>query len=168
MTSYLLLIDHETDGRRCDVTPVFRDYTEFAALVNDLSARFDGVTLDLVAGIDSLGFILGTALAMHFRKGFVTVRKGGKLPVQWDRVEFVDYSGQPKSLELRPGAIEPGAHVLLVDEWIETGAQAKAAIALIEGQGGVISGIATIGADRNENTRPLFEKYNLQAIGPIE
>jgi adenine phosphoribosyltransferase len=89
-TDYLQLIDIQTPGPRCDVTPVFADPAAFAALVDDLAARFADTAFDAVAGIDALGFILGTALAWHAKRGFVPVRKGGKLPVAVDQVDFVD------------------------------------------------------------------------------
>lgn len=163
-TNYLQLIDKHTLGPRYDVTPLFADHEAFTALVEDLSKPFETIQFDMVAGIDALGFILGTALALRFRKGFLPIRKGGKLPVKADISHFVDYTGQEKSLELRAETIRPGTRVLVVDEWIETGAQVKAAIELIEGQGGVVVGIATIGMDDNEATRPLLEGYNCYAI----
>lgn len=160
MSSYLHLIDHNTRGPRCDVTPIFADHDAFSALVEDLGGHFDGTRFDLVAGIDALGFILGTALAVRAGVGFVPIRKGGKLPVECDSVGFVDYSGEAKSLEVRRDAIEPSARVLVVDEWIETGAQVMSAIELIERQGGVVAGVATINIDDNEATRTLRQKYD--------
>ncbi|HKP53789.1 MAG TPA: phosphoribosyltransferase family protein [Chloroflexia bacterium] len=157
MTNYLQLIDTNTHGPRYDVTPLFSDHEAFTALIADLSRPFDASDFDVVAGIDALGFILGTAVALRFRKGFIPIRKGGKLPVEVDTCAFVDYTGQEKSLELRADAIKQGTRVLIVDEWIETGAQVKAAIQLIESQGGVIAGIAAINIDDNEATRPLLE-----------
>ena len=136
MTDYRDLIDTATDGPRYDVTPLFADYDAFAQLVSDLLYPFRENQFDCVVGIDALGFILGTAVAIHSKKAFVPIRKGGKLPVVSDAIGFVDYTDQVKSLELRKGAIEPGTRVLLVDEWIETGSQVKAAVELIEGQGG--------------------------------
>jgi adenine phosphoribosyltransferase len=121
--------------------------------------------IDLVAGIDALGFVLGGALAFHLGKGFLAVRKAGKLPGPARRASFVDYTGQEKGLELRPGLVRAGVRVLVVDEWIETGAQVRAAIQLLTAQGAVIAGIAAIWADRNERTRPLFDAYNVQALG---
>jgi len=94
MTSYLHLIDRDTHGPRYDVTPLFADYEAFTALVEDLSRPFDANDFDVVAGIDALGFILGTALALRFRKGFIPIRKGGKLPVEVDTCHFIDYTGQ--------------------------------------------------------------------------
>ncbi len=164
MKDYLRLIDTHTRGPRCDVTPLFSDTAAFSALVSDLVAPFDAAEIDLVAGIDALGFILGTAIAIRLGRGFIPIRKGGKLPVQADRVDFVDYTGQSKSLELRAGAVQPEAKILLVDEWIETGAQVKAAAQLIARQGGILAGITSISMDLNEKTRPLLQTYHCHAI----
>lgn len=164
MIDYRSLIDTRTQGPRNDVTPLFTDYAAFSALLDDLTAPFAAASYDLVAGIDALGFILGTAVAVRSRKGFLALRKGGKLPGKTDTAYFVDYSGHPKTLEMRLEAIPPGTRVLIVDEWIETGAQAKAAIELIERQGGVIVGVATIGMNNNADTRVLVEQYNAHAV----
>jgi adenine phosphoribosyltransferase len=164
MKKYLDLIDVHTRGRRNDVTPLFADPAAFSELVTDLETPFEASDIDLVAGIDALGFILGTAISIRLGKGLLTVRKGGKLPVQADRVEFVDYTGQTKSLELRSGILQPGTRVLLVDEWIETGAQVKAAIQLIQRQGGIVAGIAAINMDINKHTKPLLEKYRCHTV----
>jgi adenine phosphoribosyltransferase len=164
--TYLKLIDVDTQGPRCDVTPLFRDFAAFSALVEDLVGLTGAVECDLVAGIDALGFILGTALALRLRKGFVPIRKGGKLPVPAERAEFVDYSGTRKSLELRQDALVAGDRVLVVDEWIETGAQARAAIHLIEARGGVVAGIASIHIDANERTREMTERFRCFHVWP--
>ena len=137
--AYLDLIDCGAGGPRCDVTPLFLNYTAFASLVADLAGHFD-VAPDCVAGIDALGFILGTALALHWRVGFAAIRKAGKLPGAADQESFVDYTGQPKGLELR------------------------AAAALVERQGGVVVGIAAIHIDLNDATRRLMAQYNCQAL----
>ena len=164
MSSYLNLIDINTKGPRYDVTPLFADFESFSALVEDLLAQFNTDAFDYVAGIDALGFILGTAISFRALKGFIPIRKGGKLPVETLSVHFVDYSGQEKSLEMRVDAIKPGARVLLVDEWIETGAQVNAAIELIESQQGVIVGVATINIDENKETEKLRKKYKCYAV----
>jgi len=164
MSDYLALIDTHTAGPRYDVTPLFADFAAFAELVGDLCSQLGDVEIDAVAGIDALGFILGTAVALARRVGFITVRKGGKLPVRADTAEFVDYTGQRKALELRKGAVKAGMRVLVVDEWIETGAQVGAAIGLIEGQGGVVAGLATINIDGNPHTRSLLERYRCFSV----
>jgi len=162
--NYLNLIDVATKGPRNDVTPLFADYEALSALVKDLLTGFADIPFDHIAGIDALGFILGSAMAMRSHTGFIPIRKGGKLPVAADRVDFVDYTGENKSLELRVNAIHEGQRVLLADEWVETGAQVSAAIKLIEGQGGIVVGIAAIAIDNNERTRRLKERYRCWSV----
>jgi len=122
------------------------------------------VGIDAVVAIDALGFILGTAIAERLGVGLVPVRKEGKLPVPTERVEFVDYSGQRKALEMRPDALKPGMSVLIVDEWVETGAQVKAAIALVERLGAHVRGIATIWMDRNASTDVLRRDHTVHSV----
>ena len=157
--NYLALIDTETSGSRYDVTPLFADYAAFTAVVNDLAGPFMDEEVDLVAGIDALGFILGTAVALRLKKGFLAIRKGGKLPVEVNRVAFVDYTGRQKALEIRTDALKAGLNVLLVDEWVETGAQVKAAVELVEMMDGRIAGIAAINMDDNKATQQLRQQY---------
>ena len=158
MRDYLQLIDTNTTGR-CDVTPIFTDAAAFLQLVTDLAAPFTGMEFEYVAGIDALGFILGTAVALHLQKRFIPIRKGGKLPVPVVSRQFADYTGEEKTLELRTDLLQPGDRVLLVDEWIETGAQVNAAIALLEELQGRVIGVATINIDLNPVTRKLREEY---------
>jgi adenine phosphoribosyltransferase len=164
MKDYLRLIDTETPGPRCDVTPLFTDREALQALVVDLARPFENIDFDYVAGIDALGFILGTALAMHLSKGFIAIRKGGRLPVPVVARNFVDYTGKEKTLELRTDILKNGDRVLLVDEWIETGAQVTAAISLLEKQGAEVIGIATINIDENPETQIITRQYYCHAI----
>ena len=168
MKSYIRLIDTRTQGNRNDVTPIFADHDAFAALVEDLVQPFSGKDLDCVAGIDALGFILGVAVAMRLGVGFVPLRKGGKLPVAVDAADFIDYTGQSKRLELRKDAIRPGQRVLLVDEWVETGAQVSAGADLIERHGAIVTGIATINMDDNAQTRSLRQRYFCHSVWQSE
>ena len=159
-TAYEQYIDKETTGRY-DVTPLFSDATAFSSLIDDLGKPFSD--FDKVAGLDALGFIIGGALAQKEKVGFIPIRKGGKLPgKEVLRTSFVDYTGKEKSFELNKKTIKKGEKVLLVDEWIETGAQMKAAISLIEKAGGVVAGISVLSAD--EKVKNLFEKYTFHAI----
>jgi len=147
MKDFLAAIDRQTTGNRCDVTPLFAEADAFSTLVDHLIAQTSALKFDRIAAIDALGFILGAAIATRLGKGLIALRKGEKLPLAAMREEFVDYTGQSKSLEMRPDILRPDERMLLVDEWIETGAQARAAIKLIERAGGAVAGIATINAD---------------------
>ena len=164
---YLALIDRsKLHYKRSDVTPIFADPAAFAALVGDLVAPFRDAGVQRVVGTDALGFIVGTAVALRLGVGFVPVRKAGKLPVKKETAAFRDYSGEEKSLELRADPWPAGTRVLLVDEWIETGTQARAAAELVERAGGVIVGIAAIAFRRNERTAPLWERYRCHGLWP--
>ncbi len=144
---YLRLIDSDTSGNRADVTPLFADAIAFRRAVRDLLAQARESDFSVVAGIDALGFILGAALAMEAGTGFVPVRKAGKLPVATDSIGFDDYDGVHKTLEIRHGVLGSGDRVLVVDEWIETGAQVLATTSLLEARGASVAGIATIHCD---------------------
>lgn len=164
MKQYLRWIDRDTIGNRYDVTPLFSHHADFNALVDDLVECTAGTTVDLVACIDALGFILGTAIARKLEVGILPVRKGGKLPVESDRTAFRDYTGQDKQLEIRRDILSQGSRVLIVDEWIETGAQVSAAITLIESHGAIVAGIATINMDDNEKTRQISSRYKVYTV----
>jgi len=164
MKPYLKAIDTRTDGPRYDVTPLFGDRKAFKILVSDLAAPFRKVRIDAVACIDALGFILGTAVAVELGKRIVPLRKTGKLPVPADRSSFRDYTGKQKGLELRKDAVQPGERILLVDEWIETGAQINAAVRLIQKQKGEIAGIVAINMDRNQSTDLIRTQHLVHTV----
>lgn len=157
MKRYLQLIDRETTGNRCDVTPLFADPAAFSEMLDDLLDLTASVEFDFVLGVDALGFILGTGLALRSRRGLVVARKGGKLPVAANSVSFVDYTGQSKALELRKDALPKGARVLIADEWVETGAQVKAVIQLVQDAGAAVAGIVAIKI--NPDADPALREY---------
>ena len=76
MKAYSKLINTDTEGPRCDITPLFSDHEAFSNVISDLSKYLTDLDFDYVAGIDALGFILGTGVALHFRKGKLAIRKG--------------------------------------------------------------------------------------------
>ena len=138
----------------------------FRATVDDLVAPFDPDDIDVVAGFDAMGFVLGAAIAVRLGKGFLTLRKAGKLPVEADAVEFLNYSGRTQDMEMRTPAFRPGTRVLLVDQWVETGGTMGAGIRLVERQRGVVAGIATVCIEENERTRRLRERYRCSTSVP--
>ena len=145
------------------MAPIFADPNAFAELTSDLVAPFIDAKPTVVAAIDALGFVLGSALALHLKVPLLLIRKGGKLPTAVDSESFVDYSGIKKSLELTKHSVPPGARVLVVDEWVETGAQAQAAANLIERQGAEVVGIVAVNIDDTPGTRELASKYRCKS-----
>ena len=164
--TYLRLINTNTGGPRNDITPLFGDFRAFRKLIEDFRVGLKDIEFDQIAGIDALGFVLGTALAWRLKKGFVPIRKNGKLPVPSHAVSFADYSGQKKGLEIARHALKRGLKFLLVDDWIETGSQIKAAIKIIEGRGAQVAGIATLHVDKGPKTDFLYKKYKVFSIMP--
>lgn len=161
---YLELIDTNTLGQRNDVTPLFADPVAFSSLIDDLAELACDLDFEVVAGIDALGFILASALALKLGKALIPIRKRGKLPVKVDRESFEDYSGIEKSLEVRRGAFKDFINVLIVDEWVETGAQVAAAATLIERQGAHVAGIVSIALNDTGGVRALRERYRMFSL----
>jgi adenine phosphoribosyltransferase len=159
---YLALI--VSGSGRCDVTPLFADGPAFQALIDDMLALVADLDYELVAGIDGLGFVLGAAMAARTARGFVAIRKGGRLPVPAERVAFVDYTGREKELEVQRDVPWGGARVLIVDEWIETGAQMRAAASLLARHGATVTALVTIHCDDNPETELLSREFPLLAL----
>ena len=158
-------IDTETIGRY-DLTPLFHDRSVFAQLIEELAEPFRDET-DVVVGLEALGFILGSAVAFSIGSAFVPMRKQGKLPLASEKVSaasFVDYTGTQKGFEMRRDAIKKDDRVLIVDDWIETGEQVRAAISIIEAAGGRIIGVSVIGVDRTDRTQDLFERFEVSVL----
>ena len=118
-----------------DITPLMAHAQGFAATVCLLAEKAG--PCDLVAGIEARGFIFGAALAQRLGRGFVPLRKPGKLPVPAIGMDYALEYGVDR-LELDPTAIPAGARVLLVDDLIATGGTALAATRLVRQAGAVV------------------------------
>lgn len=117
-----------------DVTPLLRDAAGLAQVVDALAERYRGQRIDVVAGIESRGFIFGTPLAVALGTGFVPIRKLGKLPADKITREYALEYGT-NSLEVHRDSVRPGERVLLVDDLLATGGTARAASGLLEDLG---------------------------------
>ena len=125
----------------CDITTLLRDPAGLSDAVQGLTEPFSTERIDLVAGIESRGFILGAAIADRLRTGFVPVRKPGKLPAATLRQSYeLEYGSDV--LEIHEDAIETGQRVLIVDDLLATGGTAGAARDLVRKAGGDVVGIA--------------------------
>ncbi|HVV94797.1 MAG TPA: adenine phosphoribosyltransferase [Hyphomicrobiales bacterium] len=126
-----------------DITTLLRHAEGLRAAVDGLVLPFLGAQIDLVAGIEARGFILGGAVAHELGKGFVPIRKKGKLPhVTLSQEYALEYGVD--AIEVHADAIAQGQRVLLVDDLVATGGTAEAAIALIRRSGGACIGAAFV------------------------
>ena len=159
---YLDIMSPNTKGEKfawLDPTSIYINGDAFTQLLDDLTADLEGVDCDVVAGLDAMGFVLGAALATRIGVGFLPIRKAGKLCVDTDSVSFTNYSGRTQDMEMRTPAFAAGTRVLLVDQWIETGGTMDGAIRLVERQGGIVAGIATIAMEDNDRTAGYRTAY---------
>jgi adenine phosphoribosyltransferase len=142
-----------------DPTSIYINGDAFKDLLDDLCADIDASEVDVVGGLDAMGFVLGAALAQRLGVGFLPIRKAGKLCVETDKVSFSNYSGRTQDMEMRLPAFAPGTRVLLADQWVETGGTIDGAIRLIERQEGIVTTLAAVVIEDNECTRGYREKY---------
>lgn len=124
-----------------DITTLIKDPAAFREAVDRMAAPYEGMEIDLVAAIESRGFIFGAPLAYKLGAGFVPVRKPGKLPAETISASYTLEYGT-NTLEIHKDAVRPGQRVLLVDDLLATGGSAKAAATLIEQLGGKVVGVA--------------------------
>ena len=159
---YLNIMSPNTKGEKfawLDPTSIYINTNAFKDLLDDLLDDLEEIDCDVVAGIDAMGFVLGSALAARLRKGFLPIRKAGKLCVETKKVDFVNYSKRNQFMEIRFPAFEAGTKVIIVDQWVETGGTMGAAIKLIEQQGGLVKGVIALAIEENDNTKKLRNDY---------
>ena len=122
-----------------DITPLLREPTGWAEVIRRIAAVCDRLEPDLIVGIESRGFIVGTALATHLHKGFVPVRKPGKLPGEVIGIDYTLEYGSDR-LEIHADALADHPKVMLVDDLLATGGTASASAELVTKAGGQLVG----------------------------
>ena len=159
---YLDIMSPNTKGEKfawLDPTSIYINGDAFHDLINDLVLDLKNVKCDVVAGLDAMGFVLGTALATRLNGGFLPIRKAGKLCVDTDSVTYTNYSGRTQDMEVRTPAFLSGTRVLLVDQWIETGGTMDGAIRLVKRQEGIVAGLVAIAMESNDKTDEYRECF---------
>jgi adenine phosphoribosyltransferase len=128
-----------------DITTLIKDPVGFRLVIDNLTQRYisGNVEFDVIVGIEARGFIMGGALSYTLCKGFVPIRKAGKLPFEVEEQEYALEYGTDK-IEIHKDAFKKGAKILVVDDLLATGGTALAAAALIEKLGGEVVEMAFI------------------------
>lgn len=128
-----------------DITTLLKDPLGFRIVIDNLTQRYikKKTEFDIIAGIESRGFIIGGALSYSLGKGFIPIRKKGKLPAEVISYEYeLEYGTD--TIEIHKDAVKKGDRVLIVDDLCASGGTALAAVALVEKLGGVISEVTFI------------------------
>ncbi|MCF8008997.1 MAG: adenine phosphoribosyltransferase [Halanaerobiales bacterium] len=146
-----------------DITPLLKDKDAFHAVIDKMADKFKAKKIDYVVGIEARGFIVGTPIAYRLNRGFIPVRKPGKLP--YDKISAsYDLEYGSSELEIHSDAINKGDKILLVDDLLATGGTTKASIDLIEKLGGDIVGIVFLLELLDLEGREHLKGYDVYSI----
>jgi adenine phosphoribosyltransferase len=149
-----------------DITPLLQDPASFRQAIDLMGELFDPAGYDVIVGMESRGFVFGAAVAYKVGRGFVPVRKPGKLPAAKIAVEYALEYGT-NTLEMHGDGIVPGQRVLLMDDLLATGGTCRASIDLVERLGGVVVGAAFLVELAFLNGRERLEGYQVRSILPF-
>ncbi len=122
-----------------DISPLLENPTHFKTLILELAEASKQFEFSKIVAIESRGFILGSALALYLEKGFVMVRKKGKLPGETVQQTY-DLEYGTDTIEMLPSSLSPGEKVLVLDDVLATGGTAAATCDLVKKIGAEISG----------------------------
>ena len=128
-----------------DITTLIKDPVGFRLVIDNFTQRYikGDIDFDIIVGIEARGFIMGGALSYTLGRGFIPIRKIGKLPGEVESHEYsLEYGTD--TVEIHKDAINKGDKVLLVDDLLATGGTALAAATLIEKLGGEVAEMAFI------------------------
>lgn len=147
-----------------DITTVLQDPEAFTQCIDRLKASVQAVgDFDLIVGPESRGFIFGTPLAYLLKKGFIPIRKKGKLPYKTIHAEYqLEYGSD--ILEMHEDAIKPGQKVVIVDDLLATGGTTESNIKLVEMLGGQVAGIVYFVELTFLNGRDRLKGYKVDSL----
>ncbi len=146
-----------------DITTILQDPDGLKLSVDLLLEQLKDVDFDVVVGMESRGFLFGIPIAYALGKGFVPIRKKGKLPCETVSTEY-DLEYGKATIELHKDAILPGQKVVLVDDLIATGGTVEAGARLIEQLGGEIVKILFLLELKGLEGRKRLTKYDVASI----
>ena len=146
-----------------DITTVLQNPRTLALAVDTLADTLAGLDFDLVIGPESRGFIFGVPIAYKLHKGFIPVRKKGKLPYATVRKSY-DLEYGSAEIEMHSDAIERGQRVVVIDDLLATGGTCKALAHLVEEVGGVIAAMAFLIELEALKGRELLRGYKVHSI----
>lgn len=146
-----------------DITTVLQDKDGFRVAMDELCRLAQGFEFDAVAGLEARGFLFGAALAYKLGKGFVMVRKKGKLPRETISAEYELEYGKAE-IEVHKDAVKKGEKVLLIDDLIATGGTVEAAADLIKQLGAEVAGMLFLLELEELKGRERLSEYKIETV----
>lgn len=146
-----------------DITPILQSPEALGLAIDSVIEKLEGLDFDLVAGPESRGFIFGVPVAYKMKKGFIPVRKKGKLPFKtYEKSYALEYG--TATIEIHTDAIKKGQKVVIIDDLLATGGTCKALIELIEEAGGEVAAMVFLIELEDLGGRKLVAGHPLHSI----
>lgn len=146
-----------------DVTTILQDADGLHLAIDGLINFLQDVDYDVVVGPESRGFIFGVPVAYAMHKGFVPVRKKGKLPCETISMEYeLEYGSAV--VEMHKDSIKPGQKVVIVDDLIATGGTIEAIIKMIEQLGGEVVKVCFVMELAGLKGREKLKEYDVASV----
>jgi len=146
-----------------DFSPILQDPSAMSYVIDEFAKHFHPKDFDILAAIESRGFLVACALALKFNKGMFMIRKEGKLPGKTEKISYKIEYGKDV-IEIQKHSLEKGKRVLICDDLLATGGTAKASAKLIEKIGGKVAGFAFIIELTDLNGIKGISKYNCKSL----
>ena len=146
-----------------DIMPLFGNAEGLRLATDSIKEILADVDFDLIAGSEARGFLVGAPVAYAMNKGFVSVRKKGKLPFETISADY-DLEYGTATVEIQKDAIKPGQKVVLTDDLLATGGTLEAMIKLVEQLGGEVVKIVCLIELCGLEGRKKFEGYDVETL----
>lgn len=146
-----------------DITTVIQDPDGLHLAIDEMQKQLEGIDFDVIVGAESRGFIFGMPLAYNLHKGFVLVRKKGKLPRETIEQTY-DLEYGSATVEMHKDSIKPGQKVVIVDDLIATGGTIEAIVKMVERLGGEVVHISFLLELAGLNGRERLKGYDVSSV----
>ncbi len=146
-----------------DITPLLKDAEAFKEAIDKMIEYYRDAEFDYIVGIEARGFLIGAPMAIEMGKGFIPIRKPGKLPADILSKDY-DLEYGSNRIEIHRDAISPGDRALIIDDLLATGGTIAAAVELIEELGGQVAGIGFLYELSELKGRDLLTGYDVFSL----
>ena len=146
-----------------DITTLLKNPEALRQAVDEIEDSLKDVDYDVIVAPESRGFIFGMPLAYNEKKGFVPIRKKGKLPAETVSMEYALEYGTA-TIEIHTDALQKGQKVVIVDDLLATGGTAKAMIDLVESLGAEVSALSFLIELEDLHGRDALKGYNVKTL----